>query len=623
MILTAKRCSIYGGETSPVTGREYALVGGSDKTVFVDMTTPNHPIYLGFLPTATIASGWRDLKVIGNYVYIVSEAIGHGLQVFDLLRIENLLATEIPVEFDADANYTDFGNCHNVAADTANGFIYAIGSNTVGGGLHILDISDPMNPVFAGSSSEAGYVHDAQIMTYTGPDADYFGREICVGFNEDRLVVYDVTEKTDIIVVSQSFYDSTGYTHQGWFTEDFRFLISNDEVDELEFDAGTRSFIWNMEDLDNPIFMNSVQLGTASIDHNLYINGDMVYMSNYTSGLRIFDLLDIAEGHLEPFGFFDVLPQTDGPFFFGTWSNYPYFESGFIPVSGISSGLHIVKANFFELETDLILACAENSVSFDFDVNRRLNGEVSYAVEMAQPAGFEVSLTTGTSDGAPFANTASFSGLSALANGNYPGDVVITYGSQTVKLPFVIVKNETLDDFDLPVLLSPEDGSLVPDQEVTFTFDDPTPGYVKLQIATDEEFGNIVYEAQLFGSNGSAAVSLPFDLSTYFWRLAEPQACGGESFTDPSMFTIDITASLESYPTSTIKLYPNPASDFLIIESEESLQHLRIFDVSGRTVFERLTPKGQDRFQLELHNFDPGIYFMTSSSGVGLKFVVQ
>lgn len=43
--------------------REYALVGCVDGTSFVDVTDPMSPAVLGFLPTHSSSSLWRDIKV--------------------------------------------------------------------------------------------------------------------------------------------------------------------------------------------------------------------------------------------------------------------------------------------------------------------------------------------------------------------------------------------------------------------------------------------------------------------------------------------------------------------------------------------------------------------------------
>ncbi len=51
------------GWTDPETDREYAIIGCGDGTSFVDVTDPTDTLVLGFLPTQTYSSLWRDIKV--------------------------------------------------------------------------------------------------------------------------------------------------------------------------------------------------------------------------------------------------------------------------------------------------------------------------------------------------------------------------------------------------------------------------------------------------------------------------------------------------------------------------------------------------------------------------------
>jgi len=62
------------GWTDPLTGREYALVGRSTGTAFVDISNPSQPIYVGNLPAHTAASPWRGIKVFANHAFIVSRS---------------------------------------------------------------------------------------------------------------------------------------------------------------------------------------------------------------------------------------------------------------------------------------------------------------------------------------------------------------------------------------------------------------------------------------------------------------------------------------------------------------------------------------------------------------------
>ena len=191
------------GWTDPQTGKEYALVGMSNGTSFVDISNPENPVYIGRLPTQTNNSTWRDLKVYQNHVFIVSEASGHGMQVFDLTELRNFNGN--PFTFSNTAYYSGFGNAHNIFINEDTGFAYAVGTQTCGpGGLHIIDISTPSSPTKSACVSDpntgrsnTGYSHDVQCVVYDGPDSAYVGKEICFGSNETRVWISDVSTKSD------------------------------------------------------------------------------------------------------------------------------------------------------------------------------------------------------------------------------------------------------------------------------------------------------------------------------------------------------------------------------------------------------------------------------------------
>ena len=342
------------GWTDPTTQKEYALVGLSNGTSFVDISDAENPVYLGRLPTHTNNSTWRDIKVYNNHAFIVSEAGGHGMQVFDLTELRNV--TNPPIQFTATAHYNQFGNAHNIFINEDTGFAYAVGTSTCGpGGLHIVDISNPVAPAKAACVSDpstgrsgTGYVHDVQCVVYNGPDTEHVGKEICVGSNETNVWVADLSTKSDdssgAKTIGLGSYDDY-YTHQGWLTEDHRYFIQNDELDESNGGINsTRTLIWDLEDLDNPTIETTYFGPTPSIDHNNYIIGNYVYMSHYTSGLRILDITDISNP--SEAAFFDVYPNNNNTSFDGTWSNYPYYGSGNIVVTSIDEGLFVLRPTF-------------------------------------------------------------------------------------------------------------------------------------------------------------------------------------------------------------------------------------------------------------------------------------
>lgn len=341
------------GWTDPQDGKEYAIMGLSNGAAFVDISDPVNPVYLGKLPTHTDSSTWRDIKVYNNYAFVVSEASGHGMQVFDLTRLRSV--ANPPATFSEDAYYGGFGHCHNIVINEETGYAYAVGTSSFGGGPHFVNIQDPLNPVAAGGFSGDNYCHDAQVVMYDGPDADYAGREILFGSNEDRVSIVDVTDKANPQGISNGFYGSVEYTHQGWLTEDKRYFIIGDELDESSFGFNTRTIIFDVSDLDNPFVHFEYEGDTEAIDHNGYVVGNDFYLSSYRAGLRIIDISDIENGNMSETKYFDTYPNNDSANFDGAWSVYPYFESGNIVISDIDRGLFIVR--------DHLLGLNDNSVS--------------------------------------------------------------------------------------------------------------------------------------------------------------------------------------------------------------------------------------------------------------------
>lgn len=330
------------------SGRYFALVGRSNGVSFVEITNPEEPQYIGQLPSeAGLSSTWRDIKTYNGYAFIVADIIGdHGMQVFDLSQLLN--AQNMPVTFAANHLYkqNSFQEAHNIVINEASGFAYLTGGNTCAGGLHMVDISTPTSPQFAGCFSADGYTHDAQCLNYDGPDADYHGKEICIASNEDTVTVVDVTVKNAPTLVSRTGYKGSQYTHQGWFTEDKKYFVIDDELDERRDDLNTRTLVMDMSNLDQPVFKGFHEAEGASIDHNQYIVGDYTYQANYSRGLRVLKLKDLSQAEMEEVAYFDTVPGFDSnQSFQGAWNVYPFFDNGTVIISDINSGIFILKVN--------------------------------------------------------------------------------------------------------------------------------------------------------------------------------------------------------------------------------------------------------------------------------------
>jgi len=344
-------------------GRDFAIMGCTNGVSYVEITDNVKPVVIGVTKTASVSSTWRDMKVFNDYVFIVSEARAHGMQVVDLTRLLTQAAPGPNNLLPADTTYTQMmgtvsqQSTHNIAINEETGFAYLVGCKTCSGGLLMVDISTPKNPVYAGCFSGDGYTHDTQCVNYTqGPDRRFTNREICFALNEDTLTIVDVTNKANPVQLSRVPYYGARYTHQGWLTLDQRYLLVDDELDEMyktyDNTGRTVTYVWDVSDLGEPRDIKQFLSPVVSIDHNQYTEDVYTYQANYASGLRIWNRMtgkDIASDSWTPtlVGFFDVHPDSDVADFYGAWSVYPYFTSAAnrntIIVSSIEKGLFVLN----------------------------------------------------------------------------------------------------------------------------------------------------------------------------------------------------------------------------------------------------------------------------------------
>ena len=302
------------GYVSP-SGREYAIVGVSAGTAFVEITDPKNPVIVGVMAQPNRG---RDMKVYQNYVYSSSDS--GPTHVYDVSNIDSGVITLV----------RSFSRgTHNLALDEVSGFLYL----AEGGPMRVYDLNDPSNPTEVGIWP--GQTHDAQVVTYTqGP---YAGRQIAFVFAgwDRRLDIVDVTDKSNIFRIGETSYPSPGYTHQGWLTADRQHLYLSDEVDDIP-----RTTIIDVSDLTNPTFIRDFTTGLASTDHNLYVHNGHIFAANYTGGMHIFDTVD-PENPVHV-GYFDTFPAHNNPGYEGAWNAYPFFPSGTVIVSDRVGGLFVL-----------------------------------------------------------------------------------------------------------------------------------------------------------------------------------------------------------------------------------------------------------------------------------------
>ena len=377
---------IWGWE-DPITHVEYALVGEREGLSIVDLSDPVNPFLAAFMATHTTSSTWRDMKVHADHVYVVSEANGHGLQVLDLNQLRDL--TEFPALLPPTKHVDDFSDAHNVVINEEAALLFAVGTNLASGGLVAFDISEPDDPVLVGDYGEAGYTHDAQAVIYNGPDEEYQGQSLVFAANANKLAILNATDPSDIFSISIANYDYS-YTHQCWLTEDHRYLILGDETDEQNQGINTRTLIWDVQNLEEPILIGEHFSEGTAIDHNQYVVGNLLFQANYSAGLRMLSLTDVADGELTEVGFFDVYPEDDAPVFTnGSWSTYPYFESGVVVVTSRQDGIFVVRPKYMEAVAVAPEVCFNQPMAIQMTVLDGLLPPYELTI-MGLPEGLEV-----------------------------------------------------------------------------------------------------------------------------------------------------------------------------------------------------------------------------------------
>lgn len=298
-------------------GREYALVGEETGLAIVDITDPDRPNSLFFVPSDT--SRWQEPKVWSHYAYVTNEK-GGGLLIVDLGDLPNSVThkrwANVPNE--------DFSRAHSCFIDE-NGILYITGTN-IPNHLLMCDLKpDPLNPTYLGFYNDF-YVHDCFARNDT-----LYTAEISNG----QFSVTDVRNKTHpTAFIRQS--TPFNFSHNVWLSDDSRYLFN---TDEKKFAPVTS---YDISDLNNITELDQYRHSDfdSSIAHNTYYHNGYLYTSYYRDGVTIVDAA--RPDNLVEVGYFDTSPYPPGAGFEGCWGVYCFFPSGNIICSDRQQGLYVL-----------------------------------------------------------------------------------------------------------------------------------------------------------------------------------------------------------------------------------------------------------------------------------------
>lgn len=341
--------------------REYAVLGHRNGTAVYDVTVPATPVLVGNVPGNP--SLWREVKVLQipqaggphrAYAYVTTEAVGGGLQIIDL--------SNLPASVSLAGTLTQFSSSHtlyisnidystNIALPGRQPFLYIAGANIGGGAYRIYDLSNPVVPTLVTPPpAGTGYMHDSTSMLITDNRTTQCANahnpcEVLVDFNETSVDLWDVTDKSAPVRLSTTSYPTATYVHSGWPTEDNRYVVVHDELDELQRSLNTHIYTLDVGDLRTPSLVTSYIGGNTATDHNGYTIGDRYYVSHYKRGLVIFNVSNPRA--LTEVGSFDpyLAPSANTAGTDGAWGVYPFLPSGTLLVSDIENGLFLLRRN--------------------------------------------------------------------------------------------------------------------------------------------------------------------------------------------------------------------------------------------------------------------------------------
>lgn len=315
-----------------VNGHEYAIVGSTAGTHFIDVTDPTQPYEAHFVAGNFQGGGviHRDYHDYNGYLYAVCDEGQSTLQIISLSGLPDA----VEVVYNSGQLIR---RSHNIFIDSTSAKLYALttADNQLGfAPIRIFDISNPTEPVNLGSYSnfgglQAGHVHDA----YVRNDIAF------LNCGNDGFALVDFSDPANPQTLSTlTDYPFRGYNHSGWLTDNAQFYYMADETHSADI---------KVIDVSNPCEVEVVGTFDAEVDnpfsipHNQIVACNYLYVSYYYDGLVVYDISDPANP--ERVLYYDTYPEPNGSSYKGAWGVYPFLPSGNILLLDMQSGLHVFE----------------------------------------------------------------------------------------------------------------------------------------------------------------------------------------------------------------------------------------------------------------------------------------
>jgi hypothetical protein len=247
--------------------------GATPQTYFEDFTTTTYkdPVQttadwnttLGelrlppFVPTLTGSydapvDGFSDVAVSGDHAFVADGSI--GLQVMDISNPSNpVLAGSYDVPNDASS------------VAVAGNYAFVAGGES---GLYVIDISDPSNPVLAGNFDTPDNAYGVAVS----------GNHAFVGDVASGLLVIDISDPSNPVITG--ICDTPGLAAG--------VAVAGDHAFVADIEEGLQ--VIDISDPSNPVLAGSYD--TPGYAYRVAVSGDHAFVADYGGGLQVIDISD-------------------------------------------------------------------------------------------------------------------------------------------------------------------------------------------------------------------------------------------------------------------------------------------------------------------------------------------
>jgi choice-of-anchor B domain-containing protein len=547
--------------------KEYAIVGSSTGTYFIDISAPATPTVCDYVagkhPTPCI---WREINVYQNYAYVVSDdGAPNSFQIIDM----QYLPDSVHVVYDGKTTY--FERAHTVTVDGNK--LYVGGITLSGGGainMRVYSLATPTAPVLLRTLSQdypsINYVHDMHVRNDTVFASCGFQGLYVFKFNSSN---------TFSLLGSLTSYPQSGYNHSSFLTANGKNLIFTDEVpNNLAIKVADVS---NLSNITVPALFRP-NMNAGFVGHNPYVIGNKwVFVSCYEDGLYLYDISNPLAPVMN--GFYDTFPQggasagnnygsnSDN----GNWGAYPFFKSGLILACDMQNGVFILGADAFKPVSNFSVASNICSGSITTFTDATTNNPTSWNWTMPGAS--------------PLTSTVQSPSVSYATTGIYSTTLITSNATGTNSVVKTITVNAT------PVLSPAGVSTLCAGASATLTVSGAS-SYTWMP-----------------GSMISSSIVVSPTTTTTYSVMGQSGSCIGNA-----QKTVSVICTVGIQPNTLeqgldLKVYPNPTNGVVTISYKNNWMGFEIYNSLGSKISPPVKYNKNDA-EVDLSNFSDGIYFV-------------